>query len=168
MKKYVFALAAFAAMPAQAAVVALNVGDPWISVDEVVGVGSFLTDSYQASTNLTLRFTDLFVVGDRYAVYKNNVFQFDSSAYDLNAAYNGDPQTSFDSGLFSRGTLGLALGDIVSFKILEIPQGYSDSTIAVSAVGTVPEPAAWAMMLAGFGLVGGAMRRRSTGALQTA
>lgn len=28
-------------------------------------------------------------------------------------------------------------------------------------VGGVPEPAAWAMMLAGFGLVGSAMRRRS-------
>ena len=28
--------------------------------------------------------------------------------------------------------------------------------------GGVPEPAAWAMMLAGFGLVGGAMRRRGT------
>lgn len=29
-----------------------------------------------------------------------------------------------------------------------------------SGVGNVPEPAAWAMMLAGFGLVGSAMRRR--------
>jgi hypothetical protein len=28
--------------------------------------------------------------------------------------------------------------------------------------GGVPEPAAWAMMIAGFGLVGGAMRRRNT------
>ena len=28
--------------------------------------------------------------------------------------------------------------------------------------GGVPEPAAWAMMLAGFGLVGAAMRRRQT------
>ena len=28
--------------------------------------------------------------------------------------------------------------------------------------GAVPEPATWAMMIAGFGLVGGAMRRRST------
>jgi hypothetical protein len=26
----------------------------------------------------------------------------------------------------------------------------------------VPEPASWAMMIAGFGLVGGSMRRRST------
>lgn len=31
-----------------------------------------------------------------------------------------------------------------------------------TAGGGVPEPAAWAMMLAGFGLVGGAMRRRGT------
>jgi hypothetical protein len=29
-------------------------------------------------------------------------------------------------------------------------------------VGAVPEPASWAMMLAGFGLVGGAMRQRKT------
>ncbi len=31
-------------------------------------------------------------------------------------------------------------------------------------VGAVPEPATWAMMITGFGLVGGAMRRRRTGA----
>lgn len=30
------------------------------------------------------------------------------------------------------------------------------------AAGGIPEPAAWAMMLAGFGLVGAAMRRRET------
>ncbi|MGL4541154.1 MAG: PEPxxWA-CTERM sorting domain-containing protein, partial [Polymorphobacter sp.] len=28
-------------------------------------------------------------------------------------------------------------------------------------VGTVPEPASWALMLAGFGVVGGALRRRN-------
>lgn len=32
------------------------------------------------------------------------------------------------------------------------------------AAGAVPEPAAWALMITGFGLVGGAMRRRNTGA----
>ena len=31
-----------------------------------------------------------------------------------------------------------------------------------AATAAVPEPATWAMMIAGFGLVGGAMRRRST------
>jgi PEP-CTERM motif len=32
--------------------------------------------------------------------------------------------------------------------------------LTFNAAGNVPEPAAWAMMLAGFGLVGSAMRRR--------
>jgi hypothetical protein len=30
-----------------------------------------------------------------------------------------------------------------------------------SMTGSVPEPASWAMMIAGFGLIGGAMRRRA-------
>lgn len=36
------------------------------------------------------------------------------------------------------------------------------SSVTAGGTGGVPEPAAWAMMLAGFGLVGGAMRRRGT------
>lgn len=35
-------------------------------------------------------------------------------------------------------------------------------------VAAVPEPATWAMMIGGFGLVGGAMRRRRVGAMATA
>ncbi|MEP6786540.1 MAG: PEPxxWA-CTERM sorting domain-containing protein [Sphingomonadales bacterium] len=38
--------------------------------------------------------------------------------------------------------------------------GYDDFTFDVSNNGGVPEPATWAMMLAGFGVVGAAMRRR--------
>jgi hypothetical protein len=37
-----------------------------------------------------------------------------------------------------------------------------------SVIGTVPEPASWAMMVGGFGLVGGALRRRPAKALRTA
>ena len=37
--------------------------------------------------------------------------------------------------------------------------GFDDVTFNA---GAVPEPAAWALMIAGFGLVGGAMRRRRT------
>jgi hypothetical protein len=37
-----------------------------------------------------------------------------------------------------------------------------------STAGAVPEPASWAMMLTGFGLVGGAIRHRKSAALRTA
>ena len=43
--------------------------------------------------------------------------------------------------------------------------GYDDFTFTVGAVGAVPEPASWTMMIAGFGMVGGAMRRRSQKAI---
>jgi len=36
--------------------------------------------------------------------------------------------------------------------------------IGTTATGAVPEPATWAMMIAGFGMIGGALRRRSRGA----
>ena len=39
--------------------------------------------------------------------------------------------------------------------------GQNAINYAFRNTGAVPEPAAWAMMLAGFGLVGSAMRRRS-------
>lgn len=55
-----------------------------------------------------------------------------------------------------------------------IPSGFSNCTntaasacdlnfrvIGATAVAGVPEPAAWAMMLGGFGLLGGALRRRA-------
>lgn len=39
---------------------------------------------------------------------------------------------------------------------------------SASVGGTVPEPASWALMLAGFGAIGGVMRRRTTAAGVTA
>jgi|KBSSwiStaDraftv2_1062776.scaffolds.fasta_scaffold118909_2 hypothetical protein len=38
--------------------------------------------------------------------------------------------------------------------------GYID-TVNLNGVGGVPEPASWAMLMAGFGIVGSAMRRRN-------
>lgn len=40
-----------------------------------------------------------------------------------------------------------------------------DTTGLQLNVGNVPEPAAWTMMIAGFGLIAGALRRRSRGAV---
>lgn len=41
----------------------------------------------------------------------------------------------------------------------------SSAKIALAAAPAVPEPATWAMMLLGFGLIGGIMRRRRTSAV---
>lgn len=64
-------------------------------------------------------------------------------------------------------TLSLSFGGIAYATMGGV--GVNGSSVFVDNFtwrGGVPEPTAWAMMLAGFGLVGGAMRRR--GAMVTA
>lgn len=39
---------------------------------------------------------------------------------------------------------------------------YSGNGFAIAASGAVPEPASWALMIGGFGMIGAAMRRRPT------
>lgn len=62
-----------------------------------------------------------------------------------------------DNGNFYRFTL-----DPLSSSVLgaTTPGLVFGMAVAPDARGGVPEPAAWALMLAGFGLVGGALRRR--------
>jgi legume-like lectin family protein/PEP-CTERM motif-containing protein len=77
-------------------------------------------------------------------------------------SYNIDLSSIFGVGSpafvgFTSGTgSGYANHDLASWE-------FRDSFDPVT--GAVPEPAAWAMMLAGFGLVGGALRRRTPAAL---
>ncbi|HWW65863.1 MAG TPA: PEPxxWA-CTERM sorting domain-containing protein [Sphingomonadaceae bacterium] len=49
-----------------------------------------------------------------------------------------------------------------SFDSSDRDDGFKLGGLTLSTVGAVPEPATWAMMIAGFGLVGAAMRRRPT------
>jgi hypothetical protein len=58
-------------------------------------------------------------------------------------------------------TLSLAAGDTFSFSIDRGPNTYfNDSTFVTGSITAVPEPASWAMMIAGVGVAGGALRRR--------
>lgn len=69
------------------------------------------------------------------------------------AAANANP-------LLGRAITARALGanlDELSFG--QVVNGSQDLTFSAT-VAAVPEPASWAMMILGFGLVGGAMRRR--------
>ena len=62
--------------------------------------------------------------------------------------------------------LDLAAFDAIGYNIAVDSRGtnYLRNTAEIyrqfTNAGAVPEPATWAMMLMGFGLVGGAMRRR--------
>ena len=84
-------------------------------------------------------------------------------ALDGNLAAN---QTSLNSLL---SNLSIASGSTFAFRWIDAdPTGSDDglaidnfSLTAVGAAAAVPEPATWGMMIAGFGLIGFAMRRRS-------
>lgn len=60
--------------------------------------------------------------------------------------------TNFSGPAWGNGTLKLYYWD----------SNFDDNSGFISASVSVPEPASWAMMIAGFGLVGAAARRRRT------
>jgi hypothetical protein len=79
------------------------------------------------------------------------------------ASFTGDIVNSFslvfgslgvNNSLYSNNTI--ALTDDTGFRAC------NGCVSLTSGVAAVPEPAAWALMIAGFGLVGSAMRRRAT------
>jgi hypothetical protein len=57
--------------------------------------------------------------------------------------------------------LNIGVPGLQDANIFLRPNGQGGWFVNAASVGAVPEPAAWAMMIAGFGLVGGAMRRRT-------
>ena len=85
--------------------------------------------------------------------------------------YNVLNHTGGDLGTFSTGDHGLnlaySLGNLAAGASLTFTYAYVVGNSIEDAGGNtdpggVPEPATWAMMIAGFGMVGGALRRRST------
>ncbi len=106
---------------------------------------------------------------------------FNLASFDIAAAFNNSPGTSFTAtGFLGGGTVGTISGSLGEFATFA---GFGTSTDRVvfngsgggggfeldnlkfSAVSGVPEPATWAMMLLGFGAVGASMRRRRMVAL---
>lgn len=64
-----------------------------------------------------------------------------------------------------RVTLGLDVQDrIKQVAFRSTSPAFEFDTIGVTT-GAVPEPASWAMLIAGFGLVGAVLRRRRTGSV---
>jgi hypothetical protein len=146
------------ASAASAAVIDLStlVGT-WDVQDQVMSPGDFYNNSYYAPTAMTLKFTDLYVQGDSYSIHLNGVFQYNTSFPTPDGTYITDPTLAYASGKYSSGLIALAAGETVAFDAYTIPPGYSDGTLAVTAV---PEPETYALMLAGLAAMGLAVRRR--------
>ena len=81
---------------------------------------------------------------------------------------NGYAQLGIMDPTFCYGQMGVVKGlDLAAFDAIGwnlttgATAGYARSTASIYAAnGMVPEPASWALMLGGFGLVGAVMRRR--------
>jgi len=89
------------------------------------------------------------------------VFRGTRTAFDLTPGTtylsNYSP-TSLDT------TRSFAAGEALTLLIGNAGSYYSDTTAVkfTLSTGAVPEPASWAMLIAGFGLTGAALRRRTT------
>lgn len=73
-----------------------------------------------------------------------------------NAAH---PDTDGPKSFFS-GSQVLAAGQSLEFRVNRDGAIWNDSTGLSVTVSSAPEPATWALMIGGFGLVGAALRRR--------
>jgi PEP-CTERM motif len=95
-----------------------------------------------------------------------SIFKVSGSTY--TSLYSNVLVGSLNSSIgFTGLSTTLAAGDYVEFVVNRRTAFNTDSTglkatiTSRGAVGAVPEPATWAMMLFGFGLVGSLMRRRN-------
>jgi hypothetical protein len=70
---------------------------------------------------------------------------------------DGSRETIFSQGLIT--PTGLTIGSDGAFYVANFSA--AEGIGQVLRIAAVPEPASWAMMIAGFGLVGSALRRRT-------
>lgn len=65
-------------------------------------------------------------------------------------------------------TLSIAIADVryaifgARSPAVDGSSAYADNLVVTPQLATVPEPASWALLIAGFGAAGGALRRRAT------
>lgn len=128
----------------------------------------FATHTYAAGANLLTVVFDGSLFGSKNGTTANlggsslsgNSVMFTSDFLDFSTVDNTDLAASF-TALNS----GLKVGDngsLASFRATGGGQFSSDP--APTIIGMVPEPASWAMMVAGFGMLGIALRRRAQAA----
>jgi hypothetical protein len=120
-----------------------------------------------------LKAGEKFTVGFDWAAAQQNGFdgptteqwQVSLGSQTISTAVYSNPNHGF-SGWMHESFVFTATGtqEVLSFLAVGTPEGRPPFSLldGVTGTGAVPEPATWAMLLAGFGLVGVAARRRRT------
>ena len=112
----------------------------------------------QDFASFTYSLTDVLGMANRYFGFDATARTlaagtFDGFAFPLVfAAYDDNVSTGFLIDFFANGSGGGSVTDFAG--------GYQDGYDTVSLTASVPEPASWALMLAGFAMVAGATRYR--------
>lgn len=168
MKKLVAALAAtaaFYAAPASAAVLAVDGGWTNFYFDETGtpiydATSGDLSYTFELTGSATLKITDAYIVGDVFEFFLNGVSLGATSAPGSGPA-TSDPDVAYASGYYSRGTYALGAGSYTLTGIVtNSPVDSGAGFLELESGAAVPEPASWGMLIAGFGLIGSALRRR--------
>ena len=137
----------------------------WYNVENIAGTGPYVGWNAQRTYNPIITFTLASnPVVDTIRIHMDNSGVggvFAPSAILIDGVVT--PFTAPTPGTIGWVTFsGLNLGGIS--HSLQLVQPYWPSWVFISEVtfagSVVPEPASWAMMIAGFGLIGGVMRRR--------
>jgi hypothetical protein len=137
---------------------------PGPDTDTIVQWTAPTAGKYTLSTSFEL--LDITPSGVIAEVYDNGAQLFTSTLTSPGA--NQGTDTPGQSVSFS-DTLNLNAGDRLSFAVNNDGNFLFDSTGLTATISSaVPEPASWAMMLAGFGGLGAAMRMRRKPATATA
>ena len=117
--------------------------------------------SYSLSFDAAHAFS--FVLGslDTYNTLKLNFSDGTTQSYVGSAITNGGQADGNQTSAATNGVVTFSVGAldprIVGATFLSTQDSFEIDNLAIST----PEPATWALMIAGFGLVGAAMRRRS-------
>jgi hypothetical protein len=126
------------------------------------GVGNTFSDDFQftLTSPATFKITDAYHDGDRFALSGDGGATYaptSTPAHDgTNVGKNFD--AAFASSKFSSFSIRLGPGTYdVMGKVLVSPSGFGVGAVALT---DAPEPAAWALMILGFGLIGRRLRRR--------
>jgi hypothetical protein len=173
MRLQMVTAAAFALLAGAASATTIVAGSDWqydqVNSSNAASLSSPWTFTV-ASGEAVFRVTDGFTAGDLYQLFNGGTLVATSTYYAGAALASANPyffEDAFQSVSYSKIEYLVGPGSY-SFNIFGngaagFPAGFGVrlDTVVATPTTTVPDVATWSLMLVGFGMIGGSMRRRS-------